>query len=129
MSAYQVPDQTINRIVAMLTVGEYPSDERCKTLGRELVQMNDRAVSTRYEQRTQEIPYTWEPVFIDEHRISMGEIAYMAPLLKTLQCYLYQCSEGKVPEEHLYRRVDECRLNLQNQIMNAIPEYDQAPWA
>jgi hypothetical protein len=49
-------------------------------------------------------------------------------LFKSLQCFLYQCSEGNVPERSLFKALDAL-LNLLGPAINQeSPEYAAAIW-
>lgn len=47
---------------------------------------------------------------------------------KSLDCYLYQCCEGDIPEKRFYLGVVDFRNRLANKIVNGLPEYDNAEW-
>jgi hypothetical protein len=50
-------------------------------------------------------------------------------VLKSLRCWLYQCSEGQVVKEPLYRFFnDVVEPYLMSKIICALPEYEQAHW-
>lgn len=49
-------------------------------------------------------------------------------LLKSIQCYLYQCSEGNVPETPLYKAIDEFASRIMFHIVSSLPEYEKAIW-
>lgn len=53
----------------------------------------------------------------------------LVKLLKSLQCFLYQCSEGEVPYDPLYKALREFENVLKDNIIVALPEYQEAPWA
>ena len=47
---------------------------------------------------------------------------------KSLDCYLYQCCEGDIPEKRFYLGVVDFRNRLANKIVNGLAEYDDAEW-
>ena len=50
-------------------------------------------------------------------------------VLKSLRCWLYQCTEGQVVKEPLYRFFnDVVEQYLMSTIICALPEYEQAAW-
>lgn len=50
-------------------------------------------------------------------------------LCKVLDCYLYQCSEGDLPETSLlYKEVERARDELRAKIVRDLPEYEAGPW-
>ena len=48
--------------------------------------------------------------------------------LKSLQCLIYQCSEGEVVKTGLYKKLVEVQNQLQDLIISDMPEYKQAVW-
>jgi len=48
--------------------------------------------------------------------------------LKSLQCLIYQCSEGEVVKTGLYKKLVEVQNDLQDLIIRDLPEYEQAVW-
>lgn len=52
-----------------------------------------------------------------------------AQQLKTLECFLYQCSEGEIPKRDLYKRVQRRIRRLERDLIEAIPAYRDAEWA
>ena len=48
--------------------------------------------------------------------------------LKSIQCLLYQCSEGTVPETKLYKFLEAFEKRYMHYIIDDIPEYDKARW-
>ena len=49
-------------------------------------------------------------------------------LLKSLNCYVYQCSEGKVPDTPIYKAIDKLAVKVAEYIATHQPEYEQAEW-
>ena len=49
-------------------------------------------------------------------------------LLKSIDCYLYQCSEGNVPELALYKAIQSIRNTLANWIIRNTIAYNAANW-
>jgi len=49
-------------------------------------------------------------------------------LLKSIDCYMYQCSEGNVPESALYEAVQGIRNTLANWIISNTPAFNSAEW-
>jgi hypothetical protein len=51
----------------------------------------------------------------------------LVQVLKSMQCWLYQCCEGNVPETKLYKLFDhEVQIYLMEKIIDWLPEYHQA---
>ena len=52
-----------------------------------------------------------------------------AAMCKVLDCYLYQCSEGDLPETSLlFQEVKQARNELRGKIVRSLPEYKSGPW-
>lgn len=49
-------------------------------------------------------------------------------LLKSVQCYVYQCSEGRVPETELYKGMHKLENAIAMYIACGQPEYGKAEW-
>jgi len=49
-------------------------------------------------------------------------------VIKSLQCWKYQCSEGDIPETKLYQFFEEVEHHLALKIVINLPEYDKATW-
>ncbi len=139
MSAYMVEDKTINRVVTWLKhqVGsssfalsflarEYDvdltSDQWDETLAQVMFQMNCDGVNARYgegeAERFRSLNFTYKPE--DYHSL--------AQVLKSLQCWKYQCDEANVPETKLYQFFEEAEHHLALQIVMGLPEYEKAAW-
>jgi hypothetical protein len=146
MSAFVCNDQTINRIVAGLHACSYaeygsPLPQLSQELrevfdmpaefGRTLYAMNVNAVEQRYPdcvgnpdelpgqiKNGKHMPYTYK------------EVRTPSPtqLYKSLQCFLYQCTEGDVDELPLYRQLRKFSDDLAHHMVSHTSEYEQADW-
>jgi hypothetical protein len=47
---------------------------------------------------------------------------------KSLQCLSYQCCEGNVPDNPLYKLLEEIENAMARQIVSDLAEYDKAEW-
>jgi hypothetical protein len=139
MSAFMVADETINRVVTWLKrevqtsrftldwlAREYGVDlERAgwdEKLAQAMFQLNCDGVTERYgkgeAEKFRPLNFTYKP-----------EIQYsLVQVLKSLQCWKYQCSEGDVPETKLYQFFEEVEHHLALKIVMKLPEYDRATW-
>lgn len=153
MSAYVVDPETVNTIVAMFETaknqeGQYPArfpdmrylgdNEFLRSavvdpaeLGRTMYAMNINAVEQRYSDHN-DLPGTYD----ENDRLC--EYKYRSRLLtpptphqayKSLQCYLYQCTEGNVKDLPLYKSLDLYLSELAKHIVEQMPEYDHAKWS
>ena len=124
MSSFIVTDKTISRICTSLAIGQ--DTISLTRLGRRLLKMNIRATGQRYpdkpyldEQQAKKAinTFNYDPAYCNKYQE-----------LKSLQCYLYQCSEGTIPQTKLYRELRKHETELINAIISSIPEYDKAEW-
>lgn len=49
-------------------------------------------------------------------------------LLKSLNCYIYQCSEGNVPDSPIYKAMEKLSISVAVFIACHQPEYEEAEW-
>jgi hypothetical protein len=142
MSAFIVADKTINNIVNWLDreleevygtiiirqkLMELGFDTGvagwAERLGYAMLQLNIIAVDARYgngEARK------FRPL---DYRYEVTEPIPMVQVLKSLQCWLYQCNEKDIPTTALYGLFDnEVQLYLMNEIIDTLPEYQNAVW-
>jgi hypothetical protein len=139
MSAYIVADKTINRIVnrlarevrdnpdsyalqrGLLELGYDLTDNSCaEKLAKDMLMLNVDAVRQRYQEEDPAPAFKYEP----------GIHASLIQTVKSLQCWLYQCTEGNIPENKLYMFFLGIFANyLLKRIVYDMPEYDQAEWA
>lgn len=128
MSSYVVEDNTINAIVNYLWRDR--DNEHIKrqlgmtdeaSLGEEMYRLNLAAVEDRYgdyaagEMCNLDYKYRRTPLHIS--RIQA---------IKSLSCWLYQCSEGQVPEHPLFKLMEKYKGELAMDIVRAMPEWDAA---
>ena len=141
MSAYIVDDKTINRIVAaamLRTLGslgplvrqfrlvpDNPEPHDWAALGSALRDMNVAAVIARYGP-SDSLP---GPSPLLPYRFRLISAPSLIQTVKTLACYLYQCSEGDIPEQRLYQQLDNWQAELCRYYVTESDEYDQAEWA
>lgn len=93
-----------------------------------LREMNVEALKQRYddyEEMIDDLPYEdghdiWQP--------RNGIQPWHFQLLKSLQCYKYQCCEGDVPESDLWKGIQAFVNTLQGFIVSNLPEYEKAEW-
>ncbi|MFH1309767.1 MAG: hypothetical protein ABIH85_03695 [Candidatus Omnitrophota bacterium] len=146
MSAYVVEDKTINKIVSWLEYqvrynrGDFISahwlkkkfselgydlekKEEFARLAEDMFGLNVLAIEERYGNgeaekfRALNFKYVWN---MNNAVISM---------LKGLRCWIYQCSEGDVPENSkLYKLWDDLSGIIAMRIISRSPEYENADW-
>lgn len=139
MSAYIVDDKTINRIITfidghmhgtdllsfetkkilkeLLGIEAFKSQKDLEVFGNVLLLMNKKAVDERYK----EINNIEELKYKPEH-------ASTIQVLKSLRCYLYQCMEGDIPENRIYKTMRKIEDIIEYDIIDKLPEYEKAEW-
>ena len=95
-----------------------------RKLGEAMFQLNVDAVNARYGEgeaaKFRPLNYQYLPSFAFVSRVGV---------YKALTCWLYQCSEGDVPQRPLFRFFDEqVRPALADTIISDLPEYERADW-
>jgi len=105
MSAFMVSHDCVHRVVIALRAmrSEYMSMDR-DLLGMQLLQMNRRALVARYGDNEAEAVGGYRYV---EPEPTDGRL--IVQTYKSLRCFLYQCSEGHVPDEPLYNVLVDVR--------------------
>jgi hypothetical protein len=142
MSAFIVANKTINTIVNWLdkaleeAYGTITIRQRlleqgfdasvagwAERLGYAMFQLNVIAVEARYGSGQAK---KFRPL---DYHYKVTKSVPLAQVLKSLQCWLYQCSEGDVPQTALYGLFDnEVQLYLMTEIIDTLPEYQNAYW-
>jgi hypothetical protein len=128
MSAFVVDNSTISRVVTFFQHSRYfgpvvagydlrQANDR-HALGFVMHSMNVSAVGQRY------LGYLGEVV---PYKFSY-EFGSTFAALKSLECWIYQCSEGDIPERQLYKDMKELSAQLAMSIVSELPEYKSAPW-
>ena len=132
MSSFIVDDKTINGIVTYLYHDRdagYLRDQltragiatRPQDLGEAMYRLNLAAVEDRYGDYAAgqmcTLEYKYRPV-----------IASKVQVIKSLSCWLYQCAEGTIDEDPLYKLMEKYQADCAMDIVRAQPEWDTANW-
>jgi hypothetical protein len=131
MSAYVVEDETINRIATWLRDGRYnccfskleelgyskTTDKSLSLLVTDMLAMNVKAVNARYGENAKPSFLSFKPVQ-----------ATIIQVYKSLECFLYQCSEGDVHKEPLYIALKAATCDLAKEIIGGLKSYNEAKW-
>lgn len=135
MSAFIVSAETMNKVVRAIVSDEYRGEfagitlpgytisdrkPQATAIGKELFAMNRAAILARYPGDTEyaETPkYRYKPVRYSE-----------VEMFKAMECLLYQCSEGNVPDTDLYKELEAAKGSLASRIVSNMPEYESAAW-
>ena len=92
-------------------------------LGQTMFQLNIAAVDARYGKGEAE---TFRKL---DYRYELDLPVPLVQVLKSLQCWLYQCNEGDVPTTALYGLFDtDVQMYLMSKIIDTLPEYQHAEW-
>ena len=137
MSSFLVPMLTINQMVATISSLLRSDPDHLtaqmfiaagidirqsgweKRLAKAMFALNQEALHQRYGDPAEE-HFIYRRVPSD---------ANLYQTLKSVKCWLYQSSEGTVPESELYRFFKMVvRVWLLETIVSRLPEYEQAEW-
>jgi hypothetical protein len=102
-----------------------PNEAQCRAgslIGRRLKRLNRDAMEERYPGE--------HGVTKDDLHYQFQNYAYATPLelLRALDCLLYQCCEGKVPDSRRYKEIDRAMGTIAMSIVGQMPAYKRAPW-
>jgi len=133
MSAYIVENETIDRIINYFRV-EYEKEGYIKQLldmadlsfprdfgrlGQAMLTLNTMAVNYRYNENTKPPVYKFRLMPPPED----------VQAVKSLQCFLYQCSEGEQFEEtKLFKILEKAMRWIMKKIVISLPAYEKAVW-
>lgn len=95
------------------------------TLGKDLWAMNNDAVSARYPLDTVEPLANDDKIEAYRYKTTFPT---MVQMLRSVQCLIYQCSEGNVPERELFRQLETVADLLKDRIVSDLPAYKAAKW-
>ncbi len=137
MSAFLVEDKTINKIVTKLAVGGDEGWTRRllsdlgynlldrkdqNRLGWDMFGLNIRAVNMRYKNGRAE---DFRPL---DYKFSIECNYSKVNVLKSLQCWMYQCSEGDCDESPLFKTMKDIAYTWACDVVRTLPEYEKAAW-
>jgi hypothetical protein len=147
MSAYMVADETINRVVDWLSIevmkSQWLRDKLelvsgiattnsawVEVLGKAMFALNMARVTARYGEgeagKFRQLNYHYVP---SHPTTRYSERSQKIQVLKSLQCWLYQCLEGDVVKKPLYQFFrDTVEPHLMSSIISDLPEYQAAAW-
>lgn len=141
MSAFIVNDDTINGLLAYIAADAADSRSYKRApqvlqeagfrldrkglagLASELHRLNVYGVDARYgEGQGREM--TGRP-------FKYRQVANPGPVqaVKSLQCLIYQCAEGDVPERPLFKVLEQLERAILATIVERLPEYSKAAWS
>ena len=135
MSAFLVENTTISKILTELTKSvrksqyfkermaklliDFSDPEWQTRLGQKMLNLNQLALKYRYGDPKRGLKYTFQSVYCTK-----------IEAIKALECWLYQCAEGNIPEvAKLYKFFDNYVISSwAKDIVIATAEYDEAEW-
>lgn len=137
MSAFMVSNECMNNVINGLFWNHQFKDwnseiykeqnlndsEDFEELAIRLFTLNQSALIQRYPNEKADSDYIQIPKF--EWK---GKTCNIYQTLKSLHCLHYQCSEGEIPEEPLYKWLDKVISALESYIINRLSEYEKAKW-
>jgi hypothetical protein len=144
MSAFVVDDRTINRIVTWLELAAYSKGNphwhdaetirkrlgynlatpgEAERLANDMFTLNCQAVNQRYSDKPARTDFHPRP-FV--YKATMPVRVIQA--LKHLSCWLYQCSEGDIPETEMFQAFDRIRYDVAYQLIARSEDYEKAQW-
>jgi len=138
MSAFLVGDPTINHIADMMVYGpvsQYispilPHLEQ-KECANRLKILNLESLNQRYGDNWDDVDAEVSDERFDKYPIRIMNNTPAPSLIQSLkhvQCYLFQCNEGNVPDSSLYKDVEKLQNGLIWEIISNMKEYNQATW-
>jgi len=113
MSCFIVSEETMHRVVEACEWYDYADKHMPLTnlgsteLGCSLFEMNNDAFRARYDDRYPEDLYDPTAYGYEPREATTGE------MYKALACFIYQCSEGTLPDRASYRALVEIREALE----------------
>ena len=139
MSSFIVENKTINRILTHLyylpsdnvrrsfiysqlkgrgfDLEDKDTDKVFTRLGQAMLKMNYDAVNYRYDGKAEAEQFTFK-----------DEKAKLTQVLKSLQCFIYQCSEGSIPRRRLFKTLKDCEASLMTEIIETQTDYNSMEW-
>jgi hypothetical protein len=137
MSSYLVDDKSLCLIATYLvkckntnentglTDIHYPCgeelDDKIKALAIKLKKMNVKALDIRYG-----IGKVKAALELSYSRSTINDSKYQ--VLKSIECYLYQCSEGAVIKSKLYKAIKNEMYALGFELVKNTPAYEKVKW-
>jgi hypothetical protein len=121
MSCFICDKKTIDRILNYISTNfdefKLMSGKELDNFGQKMVDMNYQAYNYRYDSKEKSYVYIFQSVLVTPIQA-----------LKSLKCFLYQASEGNIPEKKLYKMLYKIEIEIMNKVINGLEEYDKAEW-
>lgn len=107
---------------ALLEARDLNKSQDFERLANDLFKLNQKAVNGRYP-ATKGDSYSKVEAFKWE-----SKTVSIFQTMKSLNCLIYQCSEGNVPNTKLYKWLEKVSDALTAHIVIDLPEYNNAKW-
>lgn len=96
-------------------------------LAKDMMRLNCAGVNSRYG--SSEIDLYVKNVKFKADRFGFPSSRCVpAQAYKSLSCFLYQCSEGDVPEQPLFKALEQVKIAIADDIVRSLPEWDKLVW-
>ena len=142
MSSFIINDDTINKLIGFFTKCAYSNEEfkpcvgrilkengynleyyfeeknDANKLGADMKRLNEWAYSGRYKKESEEVVFNY----------AINSEYSLIQILKSLQCFIYQCSEGDCMQDELYKILVKIEKILMGHIVTHLKEYKEAKW-
>ena len=144
MSSFIIQDETINKLVNFFVTCSYSKEEfkpqitqeinkygydlnynkedknpDANNLGQRMKVLNKKAYNHAYNLEGD------FGLFKHDERLNEYDIYQ---ILKSLDCFLYQCLEGEIPKDKLYITLNNISKILTNYIITHLDDYKKAKW-
>ena len=124
MSSFYVGDKQISKLANTISVFEINGKDR-RELAIQLFKMNQKALKIRYGTVSVNLG---KFVYSPDEKFEIIDSKGKAQFFKSLGCYLYQCSEGKVQNTKLFHHIKKVTSEIAYEIAEKTAEYLNAEW-
>ncbi len=134
MSAYTVDDKTINRVVSFLALSgaarEYERREISKVVGARNGDFADKLADAMHVLNLGAVLYRYPngPAMLGSFGGFRQEHADKVQVLKSLCCWLHQCTEGDFDQRPLYRAMQDLQRRLAVELVSESKAWELAEW-
>jgi len=134
MSAFLVNEKTISIIVT--TLSEYLTNnqfliDKARELELDVISPHwqEKFADALFEMNCEALRQRYGDTEFPLFNYQLAHAPSLIEAYKSLQCFLYQCSEGNVPETKLFKFMEEFSHGLAKDIISNLPEYEEAEWS
>lgn len=111
---------------AILELGWDVEDlDDCRELAEAMFEMNVSAVLQRYPNDTRETAPGYDA---NQFAYRPAGTPEAVEAMKHLECWHYQCSEGDIPDQPMYRTFEKVVCLIATAIVRSSDAWDNAPW-